>query len=60
MDYHELYIKLFGTVADTVDALDDTVKTLLLLRERLITVQREAEDAVIRMGEDEEPAGSGS
>ena len=52
MDYHALYIKMFGVTADAVETLDDTIAALVALRKKLIAAQREAENAVTASEED--------
>ena len=48
MDYHSLYLKMFGVTADAVDVLDSTIKMLSLLRTELILAQQAAEDEIIQ------------
>jgi len=54
LDYHDLYIKMFGATADAVEALDTTIDALVALRKKLILAQRETENAVISVEEDPE------
>ena len=52
MDYHDLYLKMFGATEDTVDMLDTTIYTLTTLRKKLVSTQQEAENAVIGEGDE--------
>jgi len=52
LDYHDLYIKMFGGTADAVETLDTTIDELVALRKKLILAQREAENAVTAADED--------
>ncbi|MCL2342845.1 MAG: hypothetical protein FWC62_02975 [Firmicutes bacterium] len=47
MDYHAVYLKMFNASEDTIRVLENTIKSLALLREKIITIQREAEDMII-------------
>ena len=57
MDYHGLYLNMFGAAADTVDVLNATIDALVALREKLILEQQEAEEVVICTDDDLDQTG---
>ena len=57
VDYHDLYIKMFGSAADAVETLDATINALTALREKLILEQQKAERRVIRADDEPNQAG---